>query len=401
MEKWKQDRAKIIGLGEKSFHKSYYPELQNRLDKLQASNRNTQNILSCMSDSVMIVSNEGKLLYVNEHARKLFNLGDLPLELIDMRDISNWEIPGGSIEQKMASLPDQDFNALEWEARKLHTGEVFTVQVTMNSIIWNEEFAWIAVLRDFTERKEYEQELIQAKEKAEESDRLKSAFLANISHEIRTPLNGILGFSSLLRMPDLSTEDMEQYIQIIESSGQQLLSIISDILDISKIEAGVMHMNYELKDVNSHFNYLKELFMPEAEAKGLQLFFDGKILQDPMVFHTDHYKVVDILSNLLRNAINHTEKGSIEFGYHLMKKGSERYLEFYVRDTGSGISEKDQKIIFDRFVKAEKPDANELKGGTGLGLTISKAYAEKLGGRIWLKSTPGKGSTFYFIIKER
>ncbi|MDP3453530.1 MAG: ATP-binding protein, partial [Bacteroidales bacterium] len=232
-----------------------------------------------------------------------------------------------------------------------------------------------------------------AKEKAEESDRLKSAFLANMSHEIRTPMNGILGFAELLKEPGLSGEEHQDYIRIIEKSGAYMLSIINDIVDISKIEAGLMKTVIKESNVNEQIEYTYNFFKPEVEAKGIELICKNSLPAKEAIIKTDREKVQAILTNLVKNAIKYTNDGTIEFGY--CKKDD--YLEFYVKDTGIGIAKGRQEAIFERFIQAEIEDIR-TRQGSGLGLAISKSYIEMLGGKIWLKSEEGNGSTFYFTL---
>ncbi len=232
-----------------------------------------------------------------------------------------------------------------------------------------------------------------AKEKAEESDRLKSAFLANMSHEIRTPMNGILGFAELLKEPGLSGEEHQNYIRIIEKSGAYMLSIINDIVDISKIEAGLMKTVIQESNVNEQIEYTYNFFKPEVEAKGIELICKNSLPAKEAIIKTDREKVQAILTNLVKNAIKYTNDGTIEFGY--CKKDD--YLEFYVKDTGIGIAKGRQEAIFERFIQAEIEDIR-TRQGSGLGLAISKSYIEMLGGKIWLKSEEGNGSTFYFTL---
>ena len=240
-------------------------------------------------------------------------------------------------------------------------------------------------------------ELLQAKEQAEQSDKLKSAFLANMSHEIRTPMNGILGFAELLKEPKLTGEQQQEFIEIIEKSGARMLNIINDLIDISKIESGQMKISISETDINKQLSYIYNLFKPEVESKGMELSFKPGFSAKDAIIKTDIEKVYAILINLVKNAIKYSYKGSIEFGYVLNNTKEAPELEFYVKDTGIGISKDKQEIIFNRFIQADIDDKHALQGA-GLGLSITKAYVEILDGKIWLESEERKGSIFYFSI---
>lgn len=243
--------------------------------------------------------------------------------------------------------------------------------------------------------KETNVKLEKAKIKAEESDKLKSAFLANMSHEIRTPMNGIMGFAELLKSGNLSPEENKNYIEIIEKSGTRLLSIINDIVDISKIEAGQMKVSYSTTNVDEQMQYIHTFFELEAQDKGIQLNLKKIPDNDETIISTDREKLYAILINLVKNAIKYTVQGTIEFGYE--KKNSQ--IEFFVKDTGIGISKDRQKAIFERFIQADYND-KMARQGAGLGLAIAKAYVELMGGKIWVESEIGKGSEFYFTIPD-
>jgi len=254
----------------------------------------------------------------------------------------------------------------------------------------------IAVSRDITEQKNWEAELIAAREKAEESDRLKSAFLANMSHEIRTPMNGILGFAQLLKNPRLSEEEVREYLDVIEQSGQRMLDIINNLINISKIESGEVQVNLSQCDVNEQLQYALNFFKPDADSKGLKFFLEYQLPDEQATVTTDPLKLQVILSNLVKNAIKYCDNGSVAFGCKL----KEEYLEFYVSDTGIGIPPMTIGKIFERFVQANTNYSGRYEGA-GLGLAIAKSYVELLGGSIWVESEVGKGSTFHFTIPVR
>ena len=236
-------------------------------------------------------------------------------------------------------------------------------------------------------------ELQRAKERAEESDRLKSAFLANMSHEIRTPMNGILGFSELLKNPELTGDEQQEYLRIIERSGERMLNIINNIVDISKIESGLMKLDIRKSNINEQIEYIYTFFKPELEAKGIDFAFRSSLPVNESIIYTDNEKVHAVLINLVKNAVKYTERGIIEFGY--LKKGNS--IEFYVKDSGIGIPKGRQNAIFERFIQADLTN-KMARQGAGLGLSISKAYIEMLGGKIWVESEEGIGSTFYFTL---
>ena len=247
------------------------------------------------------------------------------------------------------------------------------------------------VLVDITQKKKYEKELIDAKDKAQESDRLKSAFLANMSHEIRTPMNGIIGFLDLLNEPGLSNSEQKHYLNIIKRSGDRLLQTINDIIELSKIEAGELPVLKTRVNINETLVYYKDFFQPEAQLKGIEL---KLVLNNKDVYsNTDLNKLESILSNLIKNALKFTDAGYIEIGFAC----AEKFMNFYVKDTGRGIPKNRVNAIFDRFVQA---DLNITRGyeGSGLGLSITKAFVEMLGGKIWVESELGKGTVFYFQL---
>jgi PAS domain S-box-containing protein len=252
---------------------------------------------------------------------------------------------------------------------------------------------WFGTCTDIEDIMQTEETLRKAKEHAEESDRLKSAFLANMSHEIRTPMNGILGFADLLKEPKLTREEHQKFISIIEKSGARMLNIINDIVDISKIESGQMEVSISEININEQIEYIYTFFKPEVEGKGMQINFQNTLPSKEAIINTDKEKIYAILSNLVKNAIKYCDSGTIEIGYNLKDK----YLEFFVKDTGIGIPKDRQEAIFERFIQADIADIRALQGA-GLGLSISKAYAEILGGKIWVESEEGKGSVFYFTI---
>ena len=263
----------------------------------------------------------------------------------------------------------------------------------------NPELCYLTIV-DITDRKQAELELVSARHKAEESDRLKSAFLANMSHEIRTPMNGILGFAELLKEPGLTGEEQMKYLGIIEKSGARMLNIINNIVDISKIESGIMEAVFSDTDINEKVQYIYHFFKPEVEKKGIKFLVHLGLPNSAAVISTDKEKLSTILSNLIKNAIKYCDSGTIEIGYEIRsldKTNKPAVLEFFVRDTGIGIARDRHEAIFERFMQADIYDERALQGA-GLGLSIAQAYAHMLGGKITVESEPGKGSSFYFTL---
>jgi signal transduction histidine kinase/ActR/RegA family two-component response regulator len=256
-----------------------------------------------------------------------------------------------------------------------------------------EPYQVFSTFTDITELKNAEAELVKSKEKAEESDRLKSAFLANMSHEIRTPMNGIMGFADLLKTPELSGESQKNYIEIIEASGNRMLEIINHLIDISRIEAGQIEIKLEPVYIPDLLKDLMKFFSPEANDRNILLRSDIRLEPDEYFIETDKTKLAQVITNLIKNALKFTDRnGYIKIGCNLHGHSS---ICFYVKDTGSGIRKELHEKIFDRFIQGDISHKHE---GVGLGLAISKAYVEMLGGKIGLDSIPGKGSVFYFIL---
>lgn len=244
-------------------------------------------------------------------------------------------------------------------------------------------------------------DLIAAKEKAEQSDKLKSAFLANFSHEIRTPMNAIMGFSYLLRQEDRTEAEKKEFIDLVISSSQYLLNLINEIIDISRIEAGELILNIKLTNINQ---LVSEIVTNYEEQKALinkthiKLQLSPEFKNSNLSVKTDPIKLRQILVNLLENALKFTEQGFIEFGFSIKQYETNDFIVFYIKDTGIGINEDAKSFIFERFRKVENIGADKLYRGAGLGLAIAKRLVELLGGKIWVDSELHKGSIFYFTI---
>lgn len=290
----------------------------------------------------------------------------------------------------------------EWKGtfvNRKKSGELFWEGASISSITGgdNKISHFIAIKEDITLQRKRNEELVKAKEKAEESDRLKSSFLANMSHEIRTPMNGIIGFADLITKNDLTQEKKHYYADIIKSSTSRLLRLLTDIIDYSKIEAGLI----EIHKFPFNMNLLVDQVISESKMnvqltaiKELEIVAKKALSNDLAVFISDEIRLKQILLNLINNALKFTPKGYIEVGY---KDSGDDGLTFYVKDTGMGIDKEMQSIIFERFRQVDETKNRPFEG-SGLGLSITKGLVEMLGGKIWLESVVGKGSTFYVLI---
>lgn len=355
-----------------------YAELESKVSQL----------LELAPDAFLQGDEKGNFIYVNEKATVLTGYSKEELLQMNMRDL----FTDNELNKKPLRYDLLDKGETVLIARQIRRKDGTEVYVEMNSQK-NPDNTYQSFIRDITERKEFEKQILIAKEKAEESDKLKSAFLANMSHEIRTPMNGILGFTELLKEPDLSEEDKAEFIDIIQKSGNRMLSLINDLIDISKIESGMMQVSLDYVNLSELIEYIFSFFRPEIEAKGMNLVIENSVQNKNAIIKTDQEKLYAIMINLVKNAIKYTEKGEIRIGCEI--EGNN--YKFWVKDTGIGIAKDRQEAIFERFVQADITNPM-AKQGTGLGLAITKAYVEMLGGKIWLESDLGVGSTFYFTL---
>lgn len=378
---------------------------------MRESEKKFRTLFETMEQGVVYQDATGQIVEANPAAEKI-----LGLTIDQMRNRTSLDSRWKSIHEDGSPFPGEEHPAI------LALRKGMNVRGTVMGIYHplKEDYKWIMVnatpqfeenncvpyqvfttFTDITELKQT-QELLQkqnlelklAKEKAEESDRLKSAFMANMSHEIRTPMNGILGFADLLKSPNLSGESQQKYIEIIEMSGRRMLDIINDLIDISKIEAGQIEVKEQNFNIVELMDELLEFFTPEAKNRQIELKYELK-LDRIKNLKTDRTKLSQIIINLIKNALKFTSAGgTIEFGCGI--KDSE-YLQFYVMDNGLGIRKELQTKIFDRFRQGDTAKS-EVHEGVGLGLSISKALVEMLGGEIGVESEPGVGSVFYFSL---
>jgi len=335
-------------------------------------------------DGTYIDINEGFIQATGYTRKEVIGVSSVELEI--------WAIPADR--EKMVSELKKRGRVDDLETVfRAKDGQLITGLMSARIIHLNREPHILSITRDITKRKRLEEELLAAKEKAEESDRLKTLFLNNMSHEIRTPLNAIIGFSNLLSEEELTHDEKIRYREIVEQSGTQLLTIISDIIDISQIESKQVKLRRGDHNLNGIMNNLYLTFSKNT-TEGVNLVLKNGIDDEDLVIRTDKNRLIQVLSNLLENARKFTRSGTIEFGYDLLIDGSFR---FYVSDTGIGIPEEHHDRIFDRFRQVDF-DNSTTRSGTGLGLSIAKGLVELFNGRIGVNSTPGKGSTFWFTI---
>ena len=361
--------------------------IQNKI-KFQAD------LLNNVGQAVIATDLTGKVIYWNNAAEKIYGWSTSEAIGQNIMDLT----PARQSNEQAIKIMDKLSTGKTWAGEfyvKRKNGSSFPIFVTDTPILDSNGklTGIIGISSDITERKRSEMELVNAKEKAEESDRLKTAFLNNISHEIRTPMNAIVGFSGLLNYPGLKPEKLKHYTDIMIQSSDQLLAIIDDIISIASIEAGQEKIQENEININLLCNLLNEQFSLKANDKNVKLSLKTVLADDEAVIITDVTKLTQILSNLIGNALKFTRQGYVNFGYRV----KDNQFEFHVEDTGMGIPLDMLEKIFDRFRQIETT-ATRTFGGSGLGLSISKAYVEMLGGKMWLTSELDKGSVFYFTI---
>ncbi len=359
----------------------------------------TDNFVSGMIYQVtMLDENTKKFNYVSDAVNKLY--GCTPDEAKENPDLIYGKIHKDDISDLIKKEKEalRTMSVLKSETRVINPdGSTRWSYYVSKPRVNKGLVCWDGIELDITEHKKIEQELIIAKEKAEESDQLKTEFINNMSHEIRTPMNGILGFSEFLNKPNLSDIKQKQYITIIQNSGHQLMRIINDILEISKLgtkQVKTIEKPVCLNDLLlEHFS----IFDIKAKESKIPLYYKKGLSDINSTIFTDETKINKIISNLLENALKYTNEGFIEFGYKLIKHKGDSNIQIYVKDTGIGIKPEKQESIFIRFSQEEK-ELSKNVGGLGLGLSIAKENAELLGGNIIVKSEKGKGSIFFITI---
>jgi len=371
-----------------SLRKKAAIELDNSLSLLRATLESTE-------DGILVVDSNSKISQFNQ---KFIDMWRIPAEIADQQEDSllleyvksqliNPESFLANISALYLNPESTSFDQLDFVDGRIY--ERYSQPQKINGIsagrVWS--------FRDITRQKRAESELISAKDKAEENDRLKTAFLHNVSHEIRTPMNAIIGFSTLLNDPDLLDEERRQYIDIIFQSGSQLLSIINDIVDIANVESGQAKINLAEFNLNAALKNLSEQFRIIGRLNNISINLTTAFSDEDSFIVTDSTKLVQILSNLINNSVKFTRNGQVDISYSLTGK----FLEFHVKDTGIGIAAEYHSRIFDRFYQVDNAVSRQYSG-TGLGLSICKGYVELLGGSIMVESAPGKGTLFSFKV---
>ncbi len=373
---------------------------KNSEDLLQKEKALLDQLFEGSTEAIIMIDNNGLVIKLNTEFTKLY--GYSPAEILDRNIDDLISDPSNKAESVKITQDILQGIVSEIETMRKHKdGHLIDVSILVTPITLGTRIVGAyGIYCDITDRKNIEKKLIAAKERAEESDKLKSAFLSNMSHEIRTPMNAILGFSTLLSDPAASDLEVEEFISIIKDRGNDLLRIIDDIIDVAKIESGQIKVEVNDCKINVMLsNLLVTLNGLKRKTNKTHVLLNclpGNTDKDFSI-RTDGNRLRQILTNLIENALKFTHEGFVEFGYTFKNKESEPFIEFFVRDTGIGIPQEMHDIIFERFRQVD--DTNTRKyGGTGLGLTISKNLVKLLGGEIQLLSEHGKGTTFYVLF---
>lgn len=378
--------------------------VEEDITALKENEHQLKTIINNIPDLILYKDGEKKWIKINKTASLLFGLegnyqGKSASELVKYSEFNHNVILSADSTDELAFI-----NRSSYTFQKeipLPTGEIRIFEFKKVPVFNPDQSrkGLVVIGRDITELIKRSQDLLKAKERAEQNDRLKTVFLQNISHEIRTPMNAIVGFSKILNQVELSVEKRKQFSSIIVNNSNQLLSVLTNILTISSLETHQEIIFERKTNITELMRSLYSTFLPLAEKKMLEF-----ILQMPQKFNeytiTDKQKVWQILANIIDNAIKFTDSGQIEAGFQIIPSlhgSSSEEILFYVRDTGIGIAQDWQDKVFDRFVQIELKE-NRKYGGNGIGLSVAKGFTELLGGKIWLESTPGHGSTFRFTL---
>jgi PAS domain S-box-containing protein len=366
-------------------------------DKLRSNQERQRRVFESSPDPMLVVDPSALILDFNSAFLEAFNVN---AELVYGQKIyrfinkMHWRL---SIQNFAETWKKGYLKNLEYQVVR-PDGTTFDAEVSTGAIYDSEgkPESMVLIIKNISERKEAERKILEAKYKAEESDRLKTAFLSNMSHEIRTPMNAIVGFSDLLSDEQLNPQERKDFIAQINQGADDLMRLIDDIIDIAKIEAGQVNVHIAECFVRELFKELHLMYIQNIKRtgkEGVKVKLDWHWPLNELAIYTDPFRLKQILINLMSNAVKFTEEGEIILGIKEHPEG----VYFYVKDSGIGIREEKQKVIFDRFMQGHEAKT-KLYGGTGLGLAISKNLAEILGGTIGVDSKSGEGSTFWFIL---
>jgi PAS domain S-box-containing protein len=383
-------------------HMEYATDITDRRaaeEALRQSEELYRQLTVASPDAVIVCDPQGKVLYLSPKTKTLLNIGNdfdtdnmafdryvHPHDLRKSLSLFKSIVDGNESIRPQLLLMREDGSEF--------FGEITSASVKDDA---GNTTSVIMVIRDITKRKMNEMELIRAKEKAEESDKLKSSFLANMSHEIRTPINGIIGFLNFLADDNLSPKRRHEYVSVVNNSSIQLVKLIDDIIDVAKIEAKQLSIRPVVFHLNEFMNELQVFFDTYLHTNNkdkIALVLDDSQFIDPDMIFVDPMRLRQVLSNLIGNAMKFTEKGYIGFGYRPFPPNK---LEFWVEDSGIGLPPDQLEVIFERFRQVELTNSRKY-GGTGLGLTISRSLVQMMGGDVTVESVEGAGSTFRFTI---
>jgi PAS domain S-box-containing protein len=379
-------------------------KLKEMEEALRQSEMFFKGITDSANDAIVLTDKKSRIQFWNKAAELLF--GYQRFEVIN-KNLYHFLISKNEVEkldehlQKIYQEKDKSAvsNSLEINAIT-KDGKTFPAEFSNSIISFNDKTSVIYIIKNIELRKQAEKMLLDAKEKAEEADRLKTAFLSNMSHEIRTPMNAIVGFSQLLANDSISEDKRQLFIEQINVNSESLLAIIDDIIHVSKIESGKIEIKLGMCLLNSVMDEIYTGFLEHRRRMGkehVEILLSKGVDNANFSILTDNQRFRQILTNLIGNALKFTDKGYVSFGYKIRDKES---LLFYVKDTGLGINSEKIEYVFDRFTKIAA-NKTKLYGGTGLGLSITKHLVEQLGGKIWVESTEGKGSNFFFILPHQ
>jgi PAS domain S-box-containing protein len=388
----------------KEYIKRLGPSILNALEQyaVKIEKNNTQAALlesaerhrSLFEDNIAVMllldEHTGEILDANQAASNFYGYTRDELKKMQITHLDT--LPADKALEELEKARVQKKKRFQFQ-HKLKDGNIRDVEIYSSRIKAFGKDIMHSIVHDITDKIKMEQELIASKEKAEENDRLKTAFLHNISHEIRTPLNAIVGFSSFLNQANLTMEKRKEFTDIISLSSEQLLSIITDIIIVATLEAGQERIHKKEIDINQTIAAVYEQFCIKSLYPNITIQYHSDIPDHAAQIVTDGVKLIQILTNLVGNALKYTREGRVEFSCAIKTKE----LYFRIEDTGIGIPKHLHQKIFDRFWQVDSTVTREF-GGTGLGLSISKAYVELMGGRIWLDSEPGIGSVFHFTV---